>query len=1055
MTAIAACRTCGTEPLENARFCHGCGSPVKDGDTRAEYKQVTILFADVVHSMDIAAAVGTERLREIMTELVTRASVVVQRYGGTVDKFTGDGIMAVFGAPVALEDHALRACLAALGIQEETIRLATEVKDRDGIDLRLRVGLNSGQVIAGEVGSTSLGYTAIGEQVGMAQRMESVAPPGGVMVSASTARLVEDAVALGAVELVHIKGTDRAIYAQRLLSMSEERRPVGRAESKLVGRGWEMSTVEGLLDRALGGHGAVVEVVGEPGIGKSRLVREVAAMAAVRDVEVFSAFCESHTSQVPFHAVARLLRAATGVEGLDGQAARTRVRDQIPDADPEDVLLLDDLLGIADPITAIPAIDPDARRRRLAALLKAARLSRQRLAIYVVEDAHWIDEVSESMLTDFLIPQTPALVLVTYRPEYQGAFTRVAGAHTVALAPLSDSETAALVTHLLGAEPSVDALGRRVAERAGGNPFFAEELVRDLAERGVLQGEPGAYASAAEVSEVSVPATLQATIAARIDRLDPKAKRTLSAAAVVGSRFGLDLLTVLGVEPVTADLVAAQLVDQVEVTGQPEYVFHHPLIRAVAYEAQLKSDRAELHRRLAAAIEAREPESADQNAALIAEHLEAAGDLHAAYGWHMRAAAWATNRDIATARLSWGRAQKIADALPAEDPNRTAMRIAPRTMLCGTAWRVHVNVTGDRFDELRELCAAAGDKASLAIGMAGLVMDHAHQDRMREVSQLTSEAMDLAESVGDATLTVGLSFPLIYGKIESAEWCEVLRWSQAVVDLADGDPSSGNFLVGCPLALAITTRGMARYWLGRPGWLEDLRDGQPMARGADPASYAGVVGYTYLMGIPLGVLRPDDRALHEIEDALRIAERSSDDTVVGYIRAALALALMHCQKAAERDRGQKLGAEVGEVLRNQGRNLCDLPIIEVYLARERARAGDRDDAIALMRSTVDHLFRTGRLLMWGLAATGVLVQTLLDRAGDGDAAEAEAAVERLAAAPADEGLVIREIWLLRLHALLARARGDDSVYREYRDRHRDMAKTLGFEGHIAWAEAMP
>ena len=972
-----------------------------------------------------------------------------------MDKFTGDGIMAVFGAPVALEDHALRACLAALGIQEEAKRLAVDVRNRDGADLRLRVGLNSGEVIAGEVGSTSLGYTAIGEQVGMAQRMESVAPPGGVMVSASTARLVEDAVALGAAELVHIKGTDRAIHAQRLLSMSEERRPVGRAESKLVGRGWEMSAVEGLLDRALGGHGAVVEVVGEPGIGKSRLVREVAAMAAVRDVEVFSAFCESHTSQVPFHAVARLLRAATGVEGLDGQAARTRVRDQIPDADPEDVLLLDDLLGIADPITAIPAIDPDARRRRLAALLNAARLSRQRPAIYVVEDAHWIDEVSESMLTDFLIPQTPALVLVTYRPEYQGAFTRVADAHTVALAPLSDSETAALVAHLLGPEPSVDALGRRVAERAAGNPFFAEELVRDLAERGVLQGEPGAYASAAEVSEVSVPATLQATIAARIDRLDPKAKRTLSAAAVIGSRFGLDLLTVLGVEPVTADLVAAQLIDQVEFTGQPEYVFHHPLIRAVAYEAQLKSDRAELHRRLAAAIEAREPESADQNAALIAEHLEAAGDLHAAYGWHMRAAAWATNRDIATARLSWGRAQKIADALPAEDLNRTAMRIAPRTMLCGTAWRVHVNVTGDRFDELRELCAAAGDKASLAIGMAGLVMDHAHQDRMREVSQLTSEAMALAESVGDATLTVGLSFPLIYGKIESAEWCEVLRWSQAVVDLADGDPSSGNFLVGCPLALAITTRGMARYWLGRPGWLEDLRDGQPMARGADPASYAGVVGYTYLMGIPLGVLRPDDRALHEIEDALRIAERSSDDTVVGYIRAALALALMHCQKAAERDRGQKLGAEVGEVLRNQGRNLCDLPITEVYLARERARAGDRDDAIALMRSAVDHLFRTGRLLLWGVPATGVLVETLLDRCADGDVAEAEAAIERLAEAPADDGLVIREIWLLRLQALLARAHGDDARYREYRDRYRDMAKTLGFEGHIAWAEAMP
>ena len=1059
MTAAAACRTCGSEPLEHARFCHGCGSPVKDSETRAEYKQVTVLFANVVHSMNIAATVGAERLREIMAELVNLTTAVVQRCGGTVDKFTGDGIMAVFGAPIALEDHAVRACLAALGIHDASVRLAAEVKHRDGIDLWLRVGLNSGQVIAGEVGSTSLGYTAIGEQVGMAQRMESVAPPGGVMVSASTARLVEDAVELGAAEPVHIKGTDRAIHARRLLSMSEERRPVGRAESKLVGRGWEMSAVEALLDRALGGHRAVVEVVGEPGIGKSRLVREVAAMAAVRNVEVFSAFCESHTSQVPFHAVARLLRAAVGVEGLAGQAARARVRDQIPDADPEDALLLDDLLGIADPSTAIPAIDPDARRRRLAALVNAARLSRQRPAVYVVEDAHWIDEVSESMLTDFLIPQTPSLVLVTHRPEYHGAFTRVAGAHTVALAPLSDSETAALVAYLLGPGPSVQALGQRVAERAAGNPFFAEELVRELAECGVLRGEPGAYTSAAEVSEVSVPATLQATIAARIDRLDPKAKRTLGAAAVIGSRFGLDLLTALGVEPVIADLVAAQLVDQVRFTREPEFVFHHPLIRAVAYEAQLKSDRAELHRRLAAAIEAREPESADQNAALIAEHLEAAGDLHAAYGWQMRAAAWATNRDIATARLIWERAQKIADALPAEDPNRTAMRIAPLTMLCGTAWRVHVNVAGDRFDELRELCTAVGDKASLAIGMAGLLMDHAHQDRMREVSQLTSEAMALAESVGDATLTVGLSFPLIYGKIESAEWCEVLRWSQAVIDLANGDPSSGNFLVGCPLALAITTRGMARYWLGRAGWPEDLRDGQPMARSADPASYAGVVGYTYLMGIPLGVLTPDDRALQEIEDALRIAERSSDDTVVGYIRAALALALMHRQKAAERDRGQKLGAEVGEVLLSQGRNLCDLPIIEVYLAREKARDGHRDDAIALMRSTVDHLFRTGRLLLWGVPATGVLVETLLDRCADGDSetdlAEAEAAIERLAEAPADEGLVVREIWLLRLQALLSRAHGDDARHREYRDRYRDMAKTLDFEGHIAWAEEMP
>ena len=1056
MGAVFACATCGTEPRLNARFCDSCGSAITASPRPAEYKQVTVLFADVVHSMDLAAAVGPERLREIMSGLLARAARVVKRHGGTLDKFTGDGVMAVFGAPVALEDHALRACRAALDIQSEMGRLATEVARRDGIGLRLRIGLNSGQVIAGEMGSGAAGYTAVGEQVGLAQRMESVAPPGGVVISVATARLVEGAAALGEPEMVHIKGVNEPVTAYRLLGIGDRHRATERAESNLVGRRWEMSAVEGLLDRALGGHGAVVEVVGEPGIGKSRLVREVAAMAAVRGVEVFSAFCESHTSQVPFRAVARLLRAVIGVEGLDGQAARALVREQIPDADPEDALLVDDLLGIADPSSAIPAIDPDARRRRLAALVNAASLSRQSPVVYVVEDAHWIDEVSESMLTDFLvaIPQTPSLALVTYRPEYHGALTRVAGAHTVALAPLSDSETAALVAHLLGPDSSVDALGHRVAERAAGNPFFAEELVRELAERGVLRGEPGAYMSSAEVSEVSVPATLQATIAARIDRLDPKAKRTLSAAAVIGSRFGLDLLTVLGVEPVIADLVAAQLIDQVRFTRQPEFVFHHPLIHAVAYEAQLKSDRAELHRRLAAAIESRDPASADQNAALIAEHLEAAGDLHGAYSWHIRAATWATNRDIATARLSWDRAQTISDALPADDPGRAAMRIAPRTMLCGTGWRVHANVASHRFDELRELCAAAGDKASLAIGMAGLVVDRAHQDRMREVSELASEAMALAESVGDATLTVGLSFPLIYGKIESAEWCDVLRWSQTVIDLSDGDPSKGNFLVGSPLALAFASRGMARCFLGRPGWPDDLRHGPPMAQRADPASYAGVVGYIYLLGIPFGVLGPDDHALHEIEDALRIAERSSDDVVVGFIRATLGIALVHRQQAAERDRGKKLGAEVREVFLNQGRNLCDLPIVEVYLARETARGGDRDDAIALMRSTVDHLFRTARLLLWGVPATGVLVETLLDRCADGDVAEAEAAIERLAQAPADDGLVIREIWLLRLRALLARAHGDEATHRDIADQYRSMATDLGFKGHMKWSEAM-
>src|SRR5689334_7977395 len=483
MTAIAACQTCGTEPLENARFCHGCGSQVKRPDTRAEYKQVTVLFADVVHSMDIAAAVGAERLREIMADVADFCAAVVQRYGGTVDKFTGDGIMAVFGAPVALEDHAVRACLAALGVQEETKRLAVDVDARDGVRLQLRVGLNSGQVIAGEIGSGPFGYTAIGEQVGMAQRMESAAPPGGVMLSASTARLVEGAANVGGPELVRIKGSNAPVPAHRLLGMGDEQRGAWHAESKLIGRSGEMSAVESLLERALDGHGAVVGVVGPPGIGKSRLVRDVSAMAAVRGADVFAAICESHTSQIPFHAVGRLLRAVTGIKGLDPPAARARIRARAREAESEDLLLLNDLLGIADPDVELPKIDPDARRRRLTGLVNAASLARKTPAVYVVEDAHWIDEVSESMLAEFLmvIPQAPSLVLVTFRPEYDGALTRVHGQQTIAPEPPSDPETAEPVSELLGQDPSLGGLPDTIADRAAGNQPVAEVIVRELA----------------------------------------------------------------------------------------------------------------------------------------------------------------------------------------------------------------------------------------------------------------------------------------------------------------------------------------------------------------------------------------------------------------------------------------------------------------------------------------------------------------------------------------------------------------------------------------------
>jgi adenylate cyclase len=1053
-SVAGACGACGAKPTgDGAQFCDACGAPIAPTHEPAEYKQVTVLFADVVRSMDIASRLDPERLREIMTAVFDRSAAVVQRYGGTVDKFTGDGIMALFGAPAALEDHALRGCLAAMGIQQETARLAAEVAGRDSITLRLRVGLNSGQVVAGDIGSGPISYTAFGEHVGIAQRMESVAPPGGVMVSESTARLVENAAVFAEPELVHIKGTDAPIRARQLLKTVADPVLTGRREWTLVGRHWEMSALRGLLDESIAGRGCVVSLVGMPGLGKTRLTREVAGAANELGVEVFSTFCESHCIEVSFHVVARMLRAAFRLSDLDDSVARAIVRARIPAADPEDLALLDDLIGIRDSGVALPDIEPDARRRRLARLVSAVLLARVVPALYVIEDAHWIDKASESMFAEFLsvIPRIPAMVLITYRPEYRGVLTRTPGSHTIALAPLSDSQTTVLAAEMLGAHPSVETLATRVAERAVGNPFFAEEIVRDLVERGVVQGDWGFYVCDGDVTDASVPATVQATIAARIDRLDARAKRTLNAAAVIGSQFGEGTLTSLLEDAALDELTDAELIDPVVFTPHLEYAFRHPLIRTVAYESQLKSGRTELHRALARAIEQRDPGSADENAALIAMHLEAAGDLREAFSWHMRAGSWSINRDIGAARVSWQRARQVADRLPAADPDRLSMRIAPRTLLCGSAWHIGGGIGDAGFDELRELTAAAGDRRSLAIGMAGWVCLLAFRGRYRESSRLASECVDLIESVCDPAMTVGLLYGPTYAKYQAGEVVEALRLAQRRIDLAAGDLAKGNLILGSPLALGIAERGAARCCLGISGWIEDFDNAIAMARGFDATTRVIATWFKYGT-IPNGTLLPDLVALHDTAEVLRIAEQFADDFNLALAQLTRGLILVHCDDA-DREGGFELLASARQKAVQESFTFVALPIIDTQTAKEQARTGDLDGAIAVSQAVLDDQFDTGEMIYRGPAAT-VLVESLLARAASGDLQRAQAVIERLAAVQTEPGFVLHEIPLLRLRALVARQCGDQVAYRQGVERYRAKATSCGFKGHMAKAEAM-
>jgi adenylate cyclase len=542
---------------------------------------------------------------------------------------------------------------------------------------------------------------------------------------------------------------------------------------------------------------------------------------------------------------------------------------------------------------------------------------------------------------------------------------------------------------------------------------------------------------------------LQAVIAARVDRLSSGAKRTLNAAAVIGSRFSPELVSALGIDPVFDELAVAELIDQIGFSPRVEYAFRHPLIRTVAYESQLKSDRAELHLRLAAALEQRG--SADENAALIAEHLRAAGDLHAAFDWYMRAGTRLTHRDITAARASWRQARDVADRLPNADTERAAMRINARTLLCASAWLAGGSLADTGFEELRDLADAAGDKVSLAMGMAGWLPALVVHSRFDEASQLASELTNLLESIGDPTLILGLNYGALPAKYQRGEMTEALRLAQRMIDLANGDATKGNLIIGSPLTAATALRGCARCFLGDPGWRTDMDRAVRMVRAFDPTLRAIILLFKYTLTIN-GVWLPDAAARQETAEMLEIAERSGDDLTLACAQLVHGITLA-AQDGPQRHDAFPLFAAAREAALQERCTLVAATFVDVFLANEKIRNGDVDGAIVLSRRAVEELYASGDNLARG-AGSAALVEALLRRGGSTDLSEAQAAIDRLAAVPTEPGFVLHDLWLLRMRAFEADARGDEVAYRDYRDRYCAKANLLGFEGHIACAQAM-
>jgi adenylate cyclase len=1050
MTAVTACRTCSTEPREGARFCDGCGAPVRDRDTDAEYKQVTVLFADVVGSMKLAAVLQTERLRDIMNELFNRAAAVVQRYQGTVDKFTGDGLMALFGAPLALEDHALRACISAMEIQSVAQKFADEVFRRDGVRLQVRVGLNSGEVIAGEIGSGPGRYTAVGHPVGMAQRMEAAAPAGGVLCSLSTARLVEGAARLGPVEDVVIKGADAPAPARQLLAVESERMVLGRNEGLMLGRDAELDWLRGVFSA---GRGCLVGVVGAPGLGKSRLISEFTAIAASQDADIVVARCEAHTTTVAFRALSRLLRAMFKVNGLIAAEARDYVAAQCegfltPHSADRDILF--DAMGIAETKASPVQVGVDGRRRRLAEVMRQAVLARSARTVFILEDAHWIDAPSDDVLADFAatLDETTSMFVTTYRPEFHGALHHNSG-QTITLRPLSDSMTARLVGQLLGEHPSLAGLAERIAVAAVGNPFFVEEIVRDLAGRGLISGSSAGCRLMGDVDEIAVPATVQVVLAARIDRLPTETKSILNAAAVIGTQFDVDTLHKLlpSLESARlAELVSAELIDQTEFVPQQRYCFHHPLVRTVAYQSQLSATRAQAHRRLATAIEARDPGAANENAALIATHLEAAGELAEAYRWRMRAAEWLLPRDLSAARAQWESARTIADRLPDDFDNVIDIRIAPRTMLISKTFFAGDDVdTDERYREFRDLTIQTGDLKSLAIGTAGRIWSFGVNDN--RVPEAAALAWELEQIVGgidcDPTTKSIILISLAYARFATCDFDTALQ----VIDAIQALPHEE---VIVELSVANTLRGVIEICLGdHEQGRRHLREGTDEARVLSPVSSAAALAYWVTLLATVGTYQADE-LVDEMRYVLRRAESFGD--IFGIIAAqwAYGSALLRAKNASHDEAIDVLERARTSIMRHGVWTLA-LATICPDLAIDAARKGQRDESIEELRASVSLQIAGGSRVFVGCACEA-LVELLIERGFIDDFTEARRIVDRWQARR--PGIPALDLWWLKSRALLAKAEGDSDCYAELAKQYLSLCEKLDARGRLAEARQM-
>jgi class 3 adenylate cyclase len=699
-----------------------------------ERKQVTVLFADVKGSMELAESLDPEEWHRILDRFFQILADGVHRFEGTVNQYTGDGIMALFGAPIAHEDHAQRACYAALHLSEALRRYTNELRLSRGISCSVRIGLNSGEVVVGKIGDDlRMDYTAQGAVVGLAARMQEIAEPGKAYATEHTTKLAAGYFRFADLGPAAVKGVREPVHVFEIEGVGALRTRFdasrARGLARFVGRADEMGVLDAAFTRAREGHGQVVGVVAEAGIGKSRLSFEFTERCRARGVAVYEAQALAHGRMIPFLPVLQLLRNLFDISDAKSSAdARRKVAGTVllVDTALDPVLpLLFDFLGIADPDRPAPSMDPEARQRQLVGLVQRllrARSARES-AVLLVEDLHWLDPASEAFLAAIVeaVSGTHVLLVTNFRPEFEAGWMRRSWYQQLPLAPLGKEAAEELLAELLGSHPSLVPLAAAIRERTGGNPFFVEEIVQSLAESGALAGARGAYRLTRPVEAQVLPETVQAVLGARIDRLPEREKQVLYAAAVVGREFSQTLasraadLPESEVAAALNTLSASELVFEQSLYPEPEYAFKHPLTQEVAYRTQLAARRAEAHRRVADAILERAGEAADAQAALLAHHFDAAGAEGEAMHWSERAARNLLRRDQSAALRFWQRVRELAGRSP-EDPAARRTQLRACGFIMDIFWTLG-DLEGEAdaiFEQGRAIAEHEGDRRRLA-----------------------------------------------------------------------------------------------------------------------------------------------------------------------------------------------------------------------------------------------------------------------------------------------------------------------------------------------------